>query len=738
MFNWETPIVTNAKIQFGDTDVSGKGRHFKSRFIQPGVAGYPGQFGNVLITKENLDKFIDTMVGVPVRIKHGDNTTNDDRVGVVNSVWFDDKDGWYWCDGIIWDETAINLIKDKGWNVSCAYKIKEADNAGGTENNISYDMEFLDGVFDHLAIVDNPRYERAQIVLNAKELIENDNTSFFVIYNDSEQDLSDTSTDRWITIHPNGEDAKGRSVLIPEGKTVSEVMKEKYAKWATERKDQQKLFDTKQYKSGISDYKLEKKTDEAVKKYGEFADREQIKEHLKEKHNYKDYLKKDTKEENPTSLKKNETSEDFKKRILATEVTKYKPTTYTIDYGNSTRGQGKRVKGQVKGSMFDISLRGKKEYKRILGGLPEYEEIKDEFGSSLDGERMKVAYLKAREAGFNKEQSLCFAYTLDEPENLLYKQLKQAHNSKDVEDFKQAFYEALEEVMVENGWITLKDKVDDEGNPLRVYIPDYIPLGGAAIDFHHKMTNENNSEVVYEFKQTRAEISEDQKKTLKNTINNILNQYKIEPPLKGVNVCTIGGGCLGVAVVSKGTRTLSIDSKCFKENGINAFNKSVEAGWLARTDKDVVTSVLTHELGHTITASVKNETFWNKIQEIKTEYVKNVKENDIKNKDFISTYARKSKDEFVAECFAQATLLKSPSKYAKMVLDEINSHFKNKGNKTSNIFNEIMEALNMKNEKAEDDILWIEGNGIGYCLTEEDYNEREKEVKQHKKEEMDK
>ena len=101
-------------------------------------------------------------------------------------------------------------------------------------------------------------------------------------------------------------------------------------------------------------------------------------------------------------------------------------------------------------------------------------------------------------------------------------------------------------------------------------------------------------------------------------------------------------------------------------------------------------------------------------------------------------YARKSKDEFVAECFAQATLLKSPSKYAKMVLDEINSHFKNKGNKTSNIFNEIMEALNMKNKKAEDDILWIEGNGIGYCLTEEDYNEREKEVKQHKKEEMDK
>ena len=29
-------------------------------------------------------------------------------------------------------------------------------------------MEFLDGVFTHLALVSNPRYERANIVLNSK------------------------------------------------------------------------------------------------------------------------------------------------------------------------------------------------------------------------------------------------------------------------------------------------------------------------------------------------------------------------------------------------------------------------------------------------------------------------------------------------------------------------------------------------------------------------------------------
>lgn len=117
------------------------------------------------------------MVGVPVIINHKDITAenaNDLRVGVVSNVWFDDKDGWYWCDGVIWDETAQNLITDKGWSVSCSYDVKLADDAGGTENNIPYDIEFLDGVFTHLAIVDNPRYERANIVFNSKTVVKND------------------------------------------------------------------------------------------------------------------------------------------------------------------------------------------------------------------------------------------------------------------------------------------------------------------------------------------------------------------------------------------------------------------------------------------------------------------------------------------------------------------------------------------------------------------------------------
>ncbi len=175
------------------------------------------------------------MVGVPVIINHKDITAdnaNDERVGVVSNVWFDDKDGWYWCEGVIWDETAQNLITDKGWSVSCSYDVKLADDAGGTENNIPYDIEFLDGVFTHLAIVDNPRYERANIVFNSKTEVIND---------------------KWITIHPNGEDSKGRPLLLKDGENVYEAMQRQ---WGISSPGQQHLFSVSKYKSDDS-YKKE-------------------------------------------------------------------------------------------------------------------------------------------------------------------------------------------------------------------------------------------------------------------------------------------------------------------------------------------------------------------------------------------------------------------------------------------------------------------------------------------------
>lgn len=169
----KTNLVTNSLLELGDDisdEAKGKGRKFVSRFIEAGVAHYR-DFGDVLITKETLDKFINTMVGCPVIITHKDiDDTNADkeRVGVVSEVWYNAEDGWYYCSGIIWDKKAIDLVKNQGWSVSCTYDF-ESDNQPKTHNGKKIDREFTNGEFLHLALVDNPRYERANIVMNAKE-----------------------------------------------------------------------------------------------------------------------------------------------------------------------------------------------------------------------------------------------------------------------------------------------------------------------------------------------------------------------------------------------------------------------------------------------------------------------------------------------------------------------------------------------------------------------------------------
>ncbi|MBS6603057.1 MAG: DUF2213 domain-containing protein [Brachyspira sp.] len=134
--------------------------------MQAGLVKY--DFGVCLLKKETIDKFVNTFVGCPVIIDHKDDIAEDDSVGTINKIWFSAEDGWFWCSGILTDPKAIELIEN-GYNVSCQYRITEySENTEGKLHNANpYDKEILDGVFEHLAIVENPRYEDAFIAVNA-------------------------------------------------------------------------------------------------------------------------------------------------------------------------------------------------------------------------------------------------------------------------------------------------------------------------------------------------------------------------------------------------------------------------------------------------------------------------------------------------------------------------------------------------------------------------------------------
>ena len=109
------------------------------------------------------------------------------------------------------------------------------------------------------------------------------------------------------------------------------------------------------------------------------------------------------------------------------------------------------------------------------------------------------------------------------------------------------------------------------------------------------------------------------------------------------------------------------------------------------------------------------------------DYMKNITKEDIKNKDFISNYARTNKFEFVAEAFCQGTLSKKYGKYTGQVMEAIKEHFgKNYQTKL---------ALNEKDkEEQNDNEMWIEGYGYGYPIDEEEYNKFQEKVEKLKKE----
>ena len=157
------------------------------------------------------------------------------RCGVISTAQYNEMDGWYYVEGIIWDEKAQELIL-KGWSVSCSYDFLAFNDEGGVENNIEYDKEFTELNFTHLAIVDNPRYERANIVFNCK------------VDNLRDNELP-SDKGKWITI-------SGNHIFVPDGKTLDEVIKDKGwdKKEKSSKKSNKKDIIPKEYKENVAHY----------------------------------------------------------------------------------------------------------------------------------------------------------------------------------------------------------------------------------------------------------------------------------------------------------------------------------------------------------------------------------------------------------------------------------------------------------------------------------------------------
>lgn len=148
---------------------------FKARILLPGLVSYEDQgCGLALLSHESIVNSMNTFIGRPLILtpklnhKHVEPETMErDASGYIDQVYFNSADGWFYVEGVVFADKAKDAINKVGL-VSCAYKVTKTG-TGGERNAIKYQEEILQFSGEHLAIVDNPRYEGATIRLNSKQ-----------------------------------------------------------------------------------------------------------------------------------------------------------------------------------------------------------------------------------------------------------------------------------------------------------------------------------------------------------------------------------------------------------------------------------------------------------------------------------------------------------------------------------------------------------------------------------------
>lgn len=127
----------------------------------------------ILVKQEALASMAQSFVGKPViDLMHKDiepnMVANGEADGIVTRVWLDEKSGWWMCEFLVWSPQTQLHCESPRFSVSCAYDPMSVNTEGGEYHNIPYAEEILTGEYTHLAIVTNPRYEGARILVNSK------------------------------------------------------------------------------------------------------------------------------------------------------------------------------------------------------------------------------------------------------------------------------------------------------------------------------------------------------------------------------------------------------------------------------------------------------------------------------------------------------------------------------------------------------------------------------------------
>lgn len=127
----------------------------------------------ILLEEQTIKNMNPSFVGKPVYVEHVEgvdleNIQEEADGYVVDSFW-NSTDGKCWCKFIVVSDQGKQAIRS-GFKLSNAY-IPTGESAGGMWHGMPYQKEITAGVYEHLALVRNPRYEESMI-LNADDFKE--------------------------------------------------------------------------------------------------------------------------------------------------------------------------------------------------------------------------------------------------------------------------------------------------------------------------------------------------------------------------------------------------------------------------------------------------------------------------------------------------------------------------------------------------------------------------------------
>jgi hypothetical protein len=258
-------------------------------------------------TIKNMDA---TFSGRPVYVRHVDDVNLDnlqvEADGYVVESFFNKLDGKHWAKFIVVSDKGHEAIRS-GWKLSNAYIPKRFD-GGGLWHGVEYAKEVVEGEYEHLALVPNPRYEES-IILTPDE---------FKTYNNEKElelkKLSNSITKGAKSMFnffkktkvENGADFESMSVILPESKiekTISQIINE--SDMAEMKEKEEKPMANMDHHVMVKGKAM--KLCDAMKHYEQMLEAPAAEEKKSPEHEKKESPAEEKKEHNDESIKEMET-----------------------------------------------------------------------------------------------------------------------------------------------------------------------------------------------------------------------------------------------------------------------------------------------------------------------------------------------------------------------------------------------------------------------------------------------